>query len=304
MEFVLGAGLCSHDLAEAVEDNGERAFCHLAGIEQLERSCGGVAGIGKEGLAGLFACAVQGGEGRLGKIDFSAELDDLGQPVHGKGQVPDRLEVFRDVVALLAVPSGEALGQAAVFVTHADGDAVHLGLDGEVGGLPVQVFGDTVEKLLQLPLAVSIIETLHRHGVAHRAEGVERGAADFFCGGIFVGQVRMGFFQVLEFPVKAVIGGIGNFRAGLHIIKVIVAADFPEKLLISPGGFLLHRRKARPSARPMPIPTTSASQSAMDTCRPGERRWTCSSRAPQSAPTAARAGAGAGRGASRKPSPP
>ena len=118
--------------------------------------------------------------------------------------------------------------QPTLFIANAHGDAVHLGFDGELCGLSVEIFGDPVEKIAQLLLTVGIIKALHGHGVPDGAEGVERGAPHFLGRGIFVRQLRVGLLEILQLAVKAVIGRVGNFRPCLDVVEMVVAADFRQ----------------------------------------------------------------------------
>ena len=153
----------------------------------------------------------------------------------------------------------------------------------------MKVFGDAVEKFAELLLAVGVVETLHRHGVAQGPERVERGAAHFLGGGVFVDEVRVGFLEILKFAVEAIVGRIGNLRTGLNVIEAVVTTDLFEEFGVALGRAGAHRRDRRRQARPREMPRMSASQSAKETSRPGARRWTCSSAAPRSEPTVPRA---------------
>ena len=85
MEPDLGIGLGADHLTETVKDHRQRAFGNLAGVQQLEGARRRVAGIGEKGFARLFAGTVEGRKGGLGKINLSAELDDLRQPLDRQG---------------------------------------------------------------------------------------------------------------------------------------------------------------------------------------------------------------------------
>ena len=167
-----------------------------------------------------------------------------------------------------------------MFVADTDRDPIHLGLDRKLGGLAMEVLGDPVKKLAQLLLAVRVVQTLHGHGVKDRAEGVERRPADFFRGRVFVHQAWMGFFKIQKLPVKPVIGGVGNLRPGLHVIKAVVAPDLLQQFGVALGGGGAHLWKRRLRPRPTEIPMMSAIQSGTQTSRPGASRCTCSSMAP------------------------
>ena len=272
VQLDLGIGFGADHLPQTVENHGQRTPGHFPRIQQFQGAGGGVAGVGENGFAGLFPGPVEGGERRLGKIGLPAELDDLGQAFHRKGQVADGFQIFGDVVALFAVPASETLDQAAVFVADADGHPVDLGLDGKLGGLAVQIFGDAIEELTQLLFAVGVVEALHRDGVTDRPERVERGAAHLFGGRIFVDQLRMSFFEVLQFAIEAVIGGIGNLRTRLHVIEPVVTANLLQEFGVALGGRGAHGRNRRRSAKPRETPRMSTSQSARETSRPGARR--------------------------------
>ena len=84
------------------------------------------------------------------------------------------------------------MGQAAVFVTEADGDTIDFRFDDKFGFLAVEILFHAIEKVAELLLAVGVVEALHSHGVGDGAEGVEGCATNFSGGGIFIREFGMG----------------------------------------------------------------------------------------------------------------
>ena len=78
VEIVLGVQRRAVVGAEAVGEEGERAFGDDFRIELLEGSGGGVAGIGEGGQAGLVALGVQRGEGFVRHEDLAADFEEGG----------------------------------------------------------------------------------------------------------------------------------------------------------------------------------------------------------------------------------
>lgn len=58
----------------------------------------------------------------------------------GKREVADGLDILGDIIPALPVAPGEALGDAAIFVSETDGKAIDLGFDCEFRSLPVEIF--------------------------------------------------------------------------------------------------------------------------------------------------------------------
>jgi len=138
--------------------------------------------------------------------------------------------------------------------------------------------------------------------VGDGTKGVERCAADFTGGGIFVDELRMGFFEVGKFAVEAVVGGIGDFGLGLDVVEKVVSPNLLEEVGVMLGGGGAHLGRRR-RVSPITIPRTSANQSLIETSRPGARRWDCSSRPPRRDPAIPRAAEGKGSPPRTKPKP-
>ena len=164
----------------------------------------------------------------------------------------------------------------AVEKANGDGESVDLGFDGEGGLLSCEAFGYAGKKLAQFGFAVGVVEALHADGVGNGPKGVERGAADFTGGGVLVDELRMSFFEVRKFAVEAVVGGVGDFGLGLDVVEKIVSPNLLEKVGVVLGGGRTHLGRRR-RVSPITIPRISASQSWIETLRPGDNRWNCSS---------------------------
>ena len=190
----------------------------------------------------------------------------------------------------------------AVEEANGDGESVDLGFDGEGGLLSCEAFAYAGKKIGQFSFAVGIVEALHADGVGDGAKGVERGAADFTGGGIFVDELRMGFFEFGKFAVETVVGGVGDLGLGLDVVKKVVVPNLFEEVgvVLSGGATHLGRRRR---VSPIAIPRTSANQSLIETSRPGARRWDCSSRPPRRDPAMPIAAEGKGSPPRTKPKP-
>jgi hypothetical protein len=134
---------------------------------------------------------VEGGKGGFRKIHFATELDASGQMGDGKRKVTDGLDILSDIIPALPVPAGEALGEAAIFVAEADREAIDLGFDCKFRSLPVEIFFNSIQKLLKLLLAIGVVEALHPDGVGDSPKRVERGTANLAGGGVFVRKFGM-----------------------------------------------------------------------------------------------------------------
>ena len=89
---------------------------------------GGVAGVGKEGLARLLPLAVELVEHVFGHEHLAPD-DEPGQLLRqGHGDGLDGAQILRHVLPHPAVPPGGALDERAVPVLQGHAQAVHLGL--------------------------------------------------------------------------------------------------------------------------------------------------------------------------------
>ena len=196
------------DLAEAIEDDIERALGDDARVELLERAGGGVARVGELLLAGGLALRVQLLEAGLGQINLAAHFQQSrtgvspvpGQrdrrdacPTCSRGDAANRLEVGGDVVAGRAVAAGRAAGEDALLVAQVDRHAVDLGLDDPVQLLVGQQPLHAVDELAQFVLRVGVVQAEHRLPMLHRLELFQRLAADALRRGIGRDELRERF---------------------------------------------------------------------------------------------------------------
>ena len=146
----------------------------------------------------------------------------------------DRLEVFRDVVAGLAVAAGRAGFQQAVFVAQVHREAVDLWLDEPCERLAgEQLFHahDPFAQRVDAVLREEIVERKHRHRVAHAFETGRRLFPDTPRRRVGRDQPGVGVFEVAEFAEKGVVFRVGNRGRGF----VVVAAVVLLKLAPEPG---------------------------------------------------------------------
>ena len=101
----------------AIEHRREFALSDDVGIELFERSCGGVAGIGKGGEALLIPLGIDPGKGFLGQVDFAADFQHVGGvAVQLRGNHIDRAYVAGHLVAGGSITPGGGAHQATLFV--------------------------------------------------------------------------------------------------------------------------------------------------------------------------------------------
>jgi hypothetical protein len=208
MEFALGFERESDGFPQAIEDDGKGAFGHLARVEQFESPCGGISWVREKGLTFFYAGLVEGGEGGFGKINFTAKFDAGREIGNREGKIANGFEIFGDVVAFFPVTPGQTKSEVAVFVTNAYGQAIHFGFDGKLSRLAVKIFFNTIEKFCQFLFAVGVVEALHPHRVCDGAKGVEWGTPDLAGGRVFVSQFGVIGFEIDQFAVEAIVGGI------------------------------------------------------------------------------------------------
>ena len=123
-------------LADAVGDEAEIAGGGDFGIELFDGACAGVAGIHEEIVAGFFAFFVDAFELGEWDIDLASDFEDSGDLVGGEleGEGFDGSDGVGDIVAVLAVASGECSDEDAFFVADGECDAIDFGFADE-GGL-------------------------------------------------------------------------------------------------------------------------------------------------------------------------
>src|SRR5688500_16570366 len=84
VEGIHGIEFHAFHAAKAVEDDVERTFGGDFGIELFERTGGGVAGIGKTGLARGLTLVIEFAKAGARHEDFAAHLEEWRSP-RGKG---------------------------------------------------------------------------------------------------------------------------------------------------------------------------------------------------------------------------
>ena len=114
-------------------------------VEGVERTGGGVSGVGKARLVCVGALALQQREAGARHDHLDAHLKHSGGVRLAKRIEPERdgadgAEVRRDVVAGNTVAAGGAAGEQAILKTEANRDAVGLGLDEPLERLAGQGF--------------------------------------------------------------------------------------------------------------------------------------------------------------------
>ena len=220
------------DLAAAVQDDVERALGHERGVKLLERTGGGVSGIGEERLAGVGTFVVELLEAGARHNHLAAHLEHLrrvrlAKLVEPQGNAPNRAEVCGYIVTSNAIATGDAAGEQAILKTETDRNAVGLRLDEPLEQLTGQKFLDTINKLAHLLLRVRVIEAHHRHRVPNGLEAVNRLAADPLARGIRCAKLGMHRLESQQLAVKPVVLLVADRRLGLDIIRLVM----PENLL-------------------------------------------------------------------------
>ena len=149
---------------DVVQGTEEAAPAHFLRVLQLERTAGGIAGIGKKGILVEFPFMVQPFKRFIGHQDLSADFEFIRiaasfQDVRNRS---DPAGVFGDIVSHHAVSASQRAEKLAMAVGEADGRAVELEFTA-VGKTPVQRLG--------CPLG-EFFHFFHGIGVAQRQHGI------------------------------------------------------------------------------------------------------------------------------------
>ena len=114
--------------------NIQLPFGGNSGIQLPQRTGGGVAGIGKQGLPLRFLTRIQSLKAFLGHIDLTPDNKPFRSALQCHGDGMDGFQILRHVLAHHAVAPGCAPDEHAVPVLQGHGQAVHLRLHGIDGG--------------------------------------------------------------------------------------------------------------------------------------------------------------------------
>ena len=263
------------DPARIVEDDVEGTPSDDLGVELLETSRAGVAGIRERLAAGVLEPLVESGESVARHVDLSADLERL-RGGFGKRQ-RDRLygaDVLRHVVADDAVAASRGADEPAVLVAERHRDTVDLGLDEvceALDGLP-----DELVEVEELVLRVGLVEGLHRRVVADLLEGSDRRSRDAPGRGIRVEELRVALLEVQQLVVEEVVVSIAYDGLRLDVVEAVVpvylaAQPVDSGLCIRIGHRFRHGHRVPPVGRmgpasrngTLPLPSFVSTSSAL-----------------------------------------
>ena len=124
-----------------MSDEAEIASSSDFGIELFDGACASIAGVHEEIIADFFAFFVDAFELGEGDVDFASDFENLGDLVGGElqGERFDGSDGVGDIVAVLAIATGECSDEDAVFVSDGEGDAVDFGFADEGGWMEFRI---------------------------------------------------------------------------------------------------------------------------------------------------------------------
>ena len=190
------------------------------GVVLPQRTGGGVAGVGKEGLALHLQLGVEGFKNLLGHIDLPPD-DEPGQRLgKAQGDGADGAQIFRHVLSHPAVAPGGAPDKHAVFILQRHRKAVHLGLHVVFHPIGQGLFHPLAE-LAQLLQGEDVLQALQRHRMLHLRKAVGHRAphpAGGRIGGVQLRVFGLQLLQAAELMVKVVVAHLGGVQ---HIILVV-----------------------------------------------------------------------------------
>ena len=212
------------------------------GIQLAERPCGGVTGIGHQGLTLNFAAGIDLLKNAAGHIDLAAD-DEAGQLFRQRHrQRADGAEILRHILAHAAITTGSTAIEHAIAVLHRHAEAIHLGLD-TVGGMG-DLLCHAVKKGPHFLSVKHVLQALQGHIVAHLLELAQNLTANALGGRIgshFLGMLSL---QLLQTAQQAVIFKIGHSGGIQHVVEMsCLVQRFTQLgnfLSIVHSRFLLH----------------------------------------------------------------
>ena len=124
----LGVGLKLHALRklDIKDQNIQTTLSGNFGIQLTQRACRGVSGVGEERLTFRFLLVIQPLKALLGHKDFATD-DESGRCIlqnHGNGM--DGLQIFRHILAYIAITPGGTTDKHTVFIFQSNGKTVDL----------------------------------------------------------------------------------------------------------------------------------------------------------------------------------
>ena len=147
------------------------------------------------------------------------------------GDAPHLAQVVGDVLPGLAVAAGRAEHEFAVAVHQAHGQAVDFQLGDHAEPLAVQQVGDAAMPRLQVLAAEGVGQAEHGYGVFDLGEPVGGAAADHLGGRVGGAALRVGGFQVAQFPHQGVVLAVADDRGVVVVVPVVVEPDLVAQLL-------------------------------------------------------------------------
>ena len=197
----------------------------------LERSGGGVAGIGEELLAVGLALGVEPVERGVGHQYFAPDFEIIGPvlPAQAQGDRTHRADVGRHVVALDAVAARHGAQKPSVFVGERDGRAVEFQFADVVRGPGFAL--DAADELVQFVQRVGVAQRQHRVAVLHGPELGRQVASHAHRRRVGVGVFGVCALQILKFAHHRVELEIRNLRGVFDVIFEVMQFELPAQLL-------------------------------------------------------------------------
>ena len=216
-----------------IEGAEEAPSAHFFGVLELERTAGGIAGIGKEGLLQGFPLLIETVKRLVGHKHLSADFELLGPA--GSLQFPGDAGYLEGVagyiVSLHAVSAGKGPEKDAVLIGEADGRSVEFEF-AAIRERLVQRFGGPFCKLFHFFDGISVGKGQHRifvrifgkssFGLFFQVRAYAAG------GGVGRGELRILGLEVLQLVHQLVVLVVAHRGSVLY---VVLPAVLPENSL-------------------------------------------------------------------------
>ena len=215
-----------------IEDGIQPATCHLGTVLQLERTGGGIAGIGKQRLFVELAFGIEFLKTLPGQQDFASHLKLVGQIVHTgdfQWHAFDGDDIGGHIVALHAIAACHGSHQSSFLIGHRYRRAVIFHLAHNLAGLTAQAVLGAAQEILHFLDAVAVGQRHHGTLVAHLDKPFGNIAAHALSGRErihILGVIVLQFLQFAQQGIELLVA----YRWGVqHIIVVVMAVDdFPQ----------------------------------------------------------------------------
>ncbi len=205
----------------------QRPFGGYLGIELADRAGCGVAGVGKQRLAGLLSLRVQGVEFIKAHEDFSAHHQPGGRVglfriQQGQGHLADGFDIGQDIFPCRPIASGGSGDQSGFLINQLHCQTVVFRFADIDQGVAAEFSPAGGIKIMHLLLVVHSLETEHRTGVPDQPQFFPGRASHLLGRRGRTDQFGKALFQPLKLLEQTVVFSVRNQGIVQDIVAVVV----------------------------------------------------------------------------------